>query len=317
MTKLTKPNRCVPVILSIFAVLLFASCKTIPLDKKPQLRKNLIETVVQEEAENIPPEDLPKIVYIEKPVYYPEKDGPPAVTGKEAVTQYQRDITRAPEYANGHIQRYTFNDGYVYEVHCQPYRTTDIELEPGEEVLETPFISEPDVWQLAAGEGIKNGQRVMHFFVKPDHQKLTTSLIIITNRRVYHMELKSFYDYYMPIVRWTYPGDQVNRKIVQVREEKAERTRETFETYSFNYKIRIGWGTKVLWIPKQIYDDGMRTYIVLDEACLHQELPALFNKKNEIVNYRVQKNVLVVDELITKMTLRLGKKKITLIKKKG
>jgi type IV secretion system protein VirB9 len=296
-------------------MVLLAGCTTLHLDKNARIRKEVIEDAANAAAGNIPAEDIPQIIYMEKPVYYPEKEGPPPATGREAVTQYQRDITKAPLYADGHMQRYTFNDGYVYEVHCQPYRMTDIELEPGEEVLETPFISEPDVWQLAAGEGIKNGQRVMHFFVKPDQQKLITSMIIITNRRIYHLELISFHDYYMPIVRWTYPDDQVRRRIEQLKEERAERVRETFETYSFDYKVRVGWFTKVPWVPKQIYDDGIRTYIVLDEECLHQELPALFDKRNEIVNYRVDRNMLVVDELITKMTLRLGKKKVTLKKK--
>jgi type IV secretion system protein VirB9 len=307
----------------IYALLSMSCATTVQLDKDVKLHKEVVETLIEEEAAEIPKEDIPQIIYMEKPVYYPQStpntgsNETKAVTGRTAVEQYQKDILQVPEYDSGHLIRYTFNDNYVYEVHCQPYRTTDIELEPGEEVLETPFISEPDVWQMAAGESIKKGLKTMHFFVKPDHQKLTSSLIIITNKRVYHIELKSFYDYYMPIVRWTYPEDLLIKRIEQVKAERIERTRETFETYSFNYKIRIGiFAKKVLWIPKQVYDDGTHTYIVLDERCLQNELPALFNKKNEIVNYRVDKNMLIVDELIVKMTLRIDNKKITVYKKK-
>jgi type IV secretion system protein VirB9 len=289
------------------------------------LRKQFIENEAAEAAGSVTPEPVPPVIYREQPVYVPAEapETPGTLTGKEAVTEFQKDITQTPEYRDGRIQWYSFDDEYIYEIYCQPYRTTDIELEPGEEVLETPIISEPDVWQLAAGEGVKNGLPVMHFFVKPDQSRLTTSFIIITNRRVYHTVLKSHPDYYMPIVRWKYPGDRIQnleRQLERLAVEKSEQvrreTRETYENYSFNYKIQVGLFTKVLWVPKQIYDDGMRTYIVLDETTLHQELPALFNEKKEIVNYRVDKNVLIVDALIKKMTLRLGKDKVTLKKKK-
>ena len=73
---------------------------------------------------------------------------------------------------------------------------------------------------------------------------------------------------------------------------------------------------KPSWLPKQVYDDGSKTYIVHDEKSLHTELPILFNERNELVNYRIQKNIFIIDQLITKVTLRLGNVKVTIEKKR-
>ncbi len=47
-----------------------------------------------------------------------------------------------------------------------------------------------------------------------------------------------------------------------------------------------------------------------------KKLPVIFNEKNEIVNYSVKKNVFVIPRLINMVTLRLGKEKVTITKKK-
>ena len=62
--------------------------------------------------------------------------------------------------------------------------------------------------------------------------------------------------------------------------------------------------------------DGKSTYIQLDEIVLQKKLPVAFNEKNEIVNYSVRKNVIIIPRLINKVTLRLGNEKVTVIKKK-
>ena len=70
------------------------------------------------------------------------------------------------------------------------------------------------------------------------------------------------------------------------------------------------------FLPQRVYDDGNKTYIVVDDIVLHKQLPLVFNERNEIVNYSVQKNVFIIPRLINKITLRLGKQKVTIIKKK-
>lgn len=70
------------------------------------------------------------------------------------------------------------------------------------------------------------------------------------------------------------------------------------------------------WLPTQVYDDGQRTYIILNSKSLLTEYPAVFNEKNEIINYRVKDNIIIIDNLIEKVTLNLDGKKVTIEKKK-
>jgi type IV secretion system protein VirB9 len=55
----------------------------------------------------------------------------------------------------------------------------------------------------------------------------------------------------------------------------------------------------------------------MDEKVLHSSSPVLFNKNNERINYRVQENLIIIDELIEKVTLRIGNEKVTIQKKKS
>ena len=47
------------------------------------------------------------------------------------------------------------------------------------------------------------------------------------------------------------------------------------------------------------------------------EYPVAFNERNEIINYRTKENTIIIDQLIEKVTLRLGKQKVIITKKKG
>jgi type IV secretion system protein VirB9 len=215
---------------------------------------------------------------------------------------------------------YPWDETFTYEIHTQPYRTTDIQLEPGEQVLEMPFLSEEKVWEIGAGVSRKNDQDVQHFFVKPSFSALTTNMIIITDRRVYHLLLKSFKDRWMVMVQWEYPGVMpYTIKTEAMNRRASELTGDGLlinpEFLSFDYKMTYSLFKKPLWLPKRVYDDGRKTYIELDEKMLHTEAPVIFNHRNERINYRVRKNLAVIDELIEKVTVRRGREKVTITKK--
>ncbi|MDR1902043.1 MAG: TrbG/VirB9 family P-type conjugative transfer protein, partial [Treponema sp.] len=75
-----------------------------------------------------------------------------------AVQESAKAAVRIPlKYVNG-MMYYPWDETFVYEIHTTPYRTTDIQLEPGEQVLEMPFLSEEKVWEIGAGVSRKNGQ---------------------------------------------------------------------------------------------------------------------------------------------------------------
>jgi Type IV secretory pathway, VirB9 components len=271
------------------------------------------------------------VIFIDRPVYIPEQKDVPELerkneTGYDAALASQQKATVKPEnYKNGTFF-YQYNENLVYEVYAQPYHLTDIILERGETVNGNPLFSEDEsVWELTAGvsKDPNTGEDIQHFFIKPAYSKLDSTLIIITNRRVYHFRVKSFSDTHMAMVKFTYPE---RRNVYARAKDTAENGRSVESDFikisnpeflSFDYKIKYSMFKTPEFLPKRVYDDGQSTYIQVDDIVLHKKLPVLFNEKNEIENYSVKKNVFVVPRLINKLTLRLGKEKVTIEKKKS
>lgn len=320
-------------------MIMFSACSTtqnlgMTNDFEPESRGNSIEEEEQlNEAdernylieEELKVQDVAEtVVYVEKPVYIPEekasKNDYVRKSGVDAVTESQKVATQSPENYKSGTFFYQFNEDFVYEVYAQPYHLTDIALQPGEVVIGTPLLSEDEsVWELTAGVGRDpvTGEDVQHLFVKPTYSKQDSSMIIITDRRVYHFRLKSFSTTHMAMVKFTYPlernvwAKKVDENIVP--EDKYIR-RSNPEFLSFDYKVKCWKLKKPDFIPEQVYDDGQRTYIQVGKTVLQKQLPVLFNEDNEIINYTVKGNVFIIPRLINKVTLKLGKDKVQIEK---
>lgn len=254
----------------------------------------------------------------------PETDAK-KLSGTDALKQNMKDRTVVAEYQEGRLKGWLYREGFIYEVHCQTYHSTMIQFEPGEEMAEVPYISEPDVWRLARGVGSKDGIPTQYLIIKPDFSGLSSSLIVITNKRVYQMELKSYRDHYMPTVSWVY-GQQLEDLKSWIKEKKEDEfvksvldfSADDIKFMSFNYKIKYQWlRKKPEWKPARVFDNGKFTYIILDETALHTEVPAVFINGKEIMNKEYHRNIIVINQLIKKVTLRLGKSKVVIKKMKG
>ncbi len=279
--------------------------------------------LIQERIKEV---DIPKtVVYVEKPVYYPmeQEKEKPKLKGKDAAKQSTEEAIQTPDKWTHGTMYYDFDSDFTYEIYCQPYRVTDLILEPGEQVIEMPFLSEEKVWEIGAGVSQKGGVDTQHFFLKPAYSGLITSFIIITDKRVYHMLLKSYKDCYMTQVRWNYPNtmpfniktDAMQERQNQVNKLSKDTTAVDPAFLSFDYKMTYSAFKKPYWLPTRVYDDGKHTYITMNETVLHMTSPVLFNNRNEKVNYSVNKNLIVINELIEKVTMRVGKQKVTIKKK--
>ena len=320
----------------------FAACSTtqslgIPNDFEQESKYDSIEEEEhineQEEKNFLIQEELKvqdieeTIVYVERPIYIPEdKESETDIkklTGIDAVTDSQSKAIQKPENYKSGTFFYHFNENFVYEVYAQPYHLTDIVLQAGEVVIGTPLLSEDEsVWELTAGvaRDPETGADIQHLFVKPTYSKQDSTLIIITDRRVYHFRLKSFSDTHMAMVKFTYPLEKnvwaknTNKNNGRTIENNYLRTSNP-ELLSFDYIIKYSKFKKPEFLPSRIYDDGQCTYIQVADIVLQKKLPVLFNEKNEIMNYSVHGNVFVIPRLINKVTLRLGKEKVTIEKK--
>lgn len=330
------------VYVSALALLLSSCSTTMSLENPVEFTEDQApENLEQEETENtqelneieiieeLKTQDIEDtVIFVEKPVYIPEqKDNPetdrPQVTGTDATDASLKRAVQKPENYKDGTFFYQFNENFVYEIYAQPFHLTDIELQSGEVVIGTPLLSEDEsVWELTAGVA-KNpltGEDIQHLFVKPAYSKLDSTLIIITDRRVYHFRLKSYSDTHMSMVRFTYPLEK-NSWAKKSTNDGGRSVENRFikstnpELLSFDYKIKYSRFKKPEFLPQTVYDDGQYTYIRVDPVVLQKKLPVLFNERNEIVNYSVQKNLFVIPRLINRVTLRLGKEKVEIEKK--
>ena len=327
-------------IICMLSVMCFSSCQSVDFEKlgtekekgeklysnkEDELSGNYEEVqqyLIQERLKEV---DIPKtVVYVEKPVYYPvgESAGAdrPSLKGTDAARQSTKEAQMTPERWTGGTMYYDFDSDLTYEIYCQPYRVTDLILEPGEQVIEMPFLSEEKVWEIGAGVSRNGNIDTQHFFLKPAYSGLVTSFIVITDRRVYHLLLKSFRDVYMTQVKWRYPNTMpFNLKSDAMNARINKMSKETVAVdpafLSFDYRMSYSVFRKPYWLPTRVYDDGKHTYIVMNETVLHMKSPVLFNHKNELINYSVNKNLVVINELIERVTMRVGNEKVTIKKK--
>jgi len=210
-------------------------------------------------------------------------------------------------YANA-AQIYPYAEGALFQVYTAPGRITDITLEEGETLSGTGPVAAGDTvrWIIGDTESGSGASRRVHILVKPTQANLQTNLVINTNRRTSHLELRATPATYMASVAWRYPADEALAAAASVERYAAPTV--AIEQLNFNYKIS---GDRPSWRPVRVFDDGRQTFIEFAPSVTQGELPPLFvggadGKAADLVNYRVSGQRMVVDRLFTRAELRLG-----------
>ena len=204
----------------------------------------------------------------------------------------------------GALHEFAYERGALYAIQASPQRITDIALEPGEALLS---VSAGDTTRWIVGDAQSGtGSTVQaHVLVKPNASGLATNLVIMTDRRVYHVELKSVAGPAMAAVSWRYPADMV----LQSQPAPSPPTAAlVLAPDKLNLRYRIE-GDKPEWRPLAAFDDGQQVFIEMPEQVRTLEAPPLFvigDEGAELVNYRVQGRYYVVDRLFAKAELRIG-----------
>jgi len=267
------------------------------------------------------PDLEPEVIYVERHVFVPEAEAPPRTpaAGEQSVrASNSAGIIMPKDYSHA-AMIYEYNPDMVYEVYAQPLRVCDITLQPGELAVDSPFVSDSDRWILGAGVNFENGISVQHIYVKPISAGLEASLIINTDRRVYRIILRSFGNIHMPIVRWRYTTSFPQKYITPPSTGTADSGNPGIDPrfLSFNYRVTYSLFKKPYWLPELVFDDGSKTYITFPPQVLQRELPAVFENKKDILNYRVVGNLIVIDKLIENISVKVERTEITIVKKKG
>jgi P-type conjugative transfer protein TrbG len=211
------------------------------------------------------------------------------------------------------VQVYPFADGALYQVYAAPGQVTDIALQEGEQLVGSGPVAAGDTvrWIIGDTESGTAAAKKVHILVKPTRPELVTNLVINTDRRTYHLELRSTERTYMASVSWIYPQD----KLIALRRLNAwadavapVETGLDINNLRFRYAID---GDNPPWRPLRAFDDGKKVYIAFPRGIAQGEMPPLFiigpaGKTSELVNYRVRGNHMIVDRLFAAAELRLG-----------
>lgn len=195
---------------------------------------------------------------------------------------------------------------------CAPFMVSDIELQPGEFVNDV-VLGDTVRWKVSLARS--GSPETSHLIVKPMDAGLETTVIIATDRRIYHIILKSQKKGHMSYVGFVYPEDA--NAILQ-KETAEQRKRETWETgelpvvgrvdlakLAFNYEVK----GSAAWKPVQVFNDGRQTYVRLPKSVSQSEMPVLLVRRNGgdvLVNYRVREDTLIVDDIFTEAVLLAG-----------
>ncbi len=211
---------------------------------------------------------------------------------------------------------------FTYGVHqtnvvCAVLQVCDVELQPGEQVnnlnLGDPrFTVEPAISGNGAGE-------VQHLIIKPLDVGLHTTLIVTTNRRTYHINLRSHRTEFMPRVGFTYPEELAAKwDAMKLREakDKEERTIPQTREYMGNLNFKYELAGAAPWKPVRVYNDGVKTVIQMPPSMAQTEAPTLLIVRKDggmfaddetvMVNYRVHGDRYVVDTVFDKAVLIAG-----------
>jgi len=200
---------------------------------------------------------------------------------------------------------YAFGASYPVVI-CAPLRLCTVELQPGERV-NGMFVGDSVRWKVEPTISGKGARQRVDVVIKPSNPGLTTSMVISTSRRVYHIGLKSSLHSYMARVTFSYNDECCAERDVRYRSPMA--AAEANSDRRGGYSVR---GDYPSWRPKKVYNDGARTYIEFSQAAVGK-VPPLYvvtggplDSRLMNVNYRVKGNKMVVDKVFEKAVLVSG-----------
>ncbi len=223
--------------------------------------------------------------------------------------------------ANGYVnavQIYPFSENALYRLYAAPQQVSDIALQPGETLS---AISAGDTVRWAVGDTSSGSgeSKQVHVLVKPFAANLKTNLVILTDRRTYHLELQSTDHVSMAAVSWNYPnGGLITDKNGETSAPAMPVNVDSgIALANLNFRYAIS-GDSPPWKPLRAFDDGHKVYIEFPDRIDQGEAPPLFvvgsDGNSELVNYRVRGNYYIVDRLFGAAELRLGEDKQQIVR---
>jgi P-type conjugative transfer protein TrbG len=211
---------------------------------------------------------------------------------------------------------------------CAVLQVCDVELQPGE-MVSSVNVGDAVRWLVEPALSGSGDDAIQHLVIKPLDVGLETSLMVTTDRRTYHLRLRSHRTEYMPRVAFSYPESAASKWAAvkkKVANEQARKPSGVKNEYLGNLDFGYRVSGSAPFKPTRVYNDGVKTIIEMPSTFSQGEAPTLlvvresgsmFGKDDEVmVNYRVQDGRYVVDTLFEKAVLiagvGTGQRKITI-----
>jgi len=256
---------------------------------------------------------------------------PAAPTGAQLLAEQRSEVRQAirehqqngkwPIFKTAEYTLYPYNERPEPVVDCEPLRTTDIQLQPGETITDVA-MGDTERWMTTPAASGDPRNPIPHLAVKPQAPGLETNLTIYTTRHIYHMLLHSRGNHAMQEVEFYYPDEllmamkDADSAAAKSQQEAVDPAGDSdnvvkvanVDPAQLNFAYSVA-GANVPWKPVRAFDDGSHVYIQMPPGMKSSEAPALLvnaGSGTQMVNYRVKGNYYVVDRLVTDAILVSG-----------
>ena len=231
------------------------------------------------------------------------------------------NVAAPNNYINA-VAVYDFVPGQVYHVYTSPDFVTTIALRPGEKLI-SKVAGDTTRWTIGDTTTGNDNASATLVVLKPIRAGLHTNIVLATNQRVYFLDVESRPgNQYQNAISWNYPQEDITSVLAKVGQINQQ-ARETelsgvdIEDLNYAYDVSTESGSTPEWIPKEVFDDGKKTYINFPESIGTTEAPPLFIRNGDgeadLVNYRVKGHFYIVDRLFDHAELRVGKDPQTIV----
>lgn len=219
-----------------------------------------------------------------------------------------RETSRARAFLGG-VQVFVYDPGRVYEVWTAPLRVTTLTLSRGEVVI-SKAAGDTVRWQIGETQSGEGSEQRAHVMIKPLSRGLETNLVLATNRRIYLVQLRSGDPAaFNAAVTWdmgSVLGAAAPAAEVPPLQPALVEPQGPLDA-GFRIKPK---GRRPAWTPSAVATDGVHTFLSFPPGLTAAAAPALFALGAagdvQLVNYRQQGVLWVVDRVLTAAELRMG-----------
>jgi len=247
--------------------------------------------------------------------------GAPVSVGRAAIAvanQAARAPSRGDSFVGG-MQIFAWSPGRVFEIWAAPLRVTTLTLGEGE-TLVSKAAGDTVRWQIGETRSGAGAMERTHVLLKPLERGLETNLVLTTNHRVYLLHLKSgSAEAFNAAIGWEYAADAANDGTKAGAEDQSPITPSLEPQGPIDAGYRIEpQGRRPRWTPSSVFNDGVRTFILFGAELQVDEAPGLFvltpGGEAQIVNYRQQGGLFIVDRVFDRAELRLGDRRPQIVR---